>query len=240
MKTQVNRSILVTGATSGIGEAIALELINSGFKVIGVGRRENSSLIEKENFFYEQIDLSELDSLPAKLKDLIKKYPEIDGVVCNAGRGQFGSLEEFSYDQISDLVDLNFTSQVYLVRAVMPILKRKFSGDVVFIGSEAALSGGRRGALYSATKFALRGFAQALRDEVSKNKVRVTVINPGMVQTPFFEKLSFEPGEDETHYILPEDVAKAVSFALGTREGTVFDEINLSPQKKVIQFKKGS
>lgn len=236
MKQQ--RTVLVTGVTSGIGEAIAQALLQAGHCVVGVASRNDCSLVENENFVYERIDLSDLSALPEKLNELVKRYPNIDGLVCNAGRGQFGSLEEFSYRQINELVDLNFTSQVYVVRAFMPILKRQGKGDVVLMGSEAALSGGRRGALYSATKFAVRGFAQALRDEVSKNNVRVTLINPGMVKTPFFDTLSFEPGDDESQYIMPQDVAKAVCFVIEARAGTVFDEINLSPQKKVLQFKK--
>ena len=231
------RTILVTGVTSGIGEAIAQALLQAGHYVVGVASRNDCSLIENENFIYERIDLSDLSALPEKLNGLVKRYPNINGLVCNAGRGQYGSLEEFSYRQINELVELNFTSQVYVVRAFLPMLKRQGQGDVILMGSEAALSGGRRGALYSATKFAVRGFAQALRDEVSKNNVRVTVINPGMVKTPFFDTLSFEPGADESQYILPEDVAKVVCFVMDARAGTVFDEINLSPQKKVLRFK---
>ncbi len=233
------RIVLVTGASSGIGEAIAESLLEQGHGVIGLGRRHDCKLQGKQGFHYERLDLSDLQSLPSKLKVLSQRYPKIDALVCNAGRGQFASLEEFSYEQIDSLISLNFTSQVYLIRTLMPGLKRLGRGDIIIMGSEAALSGGRKGALYSATKFALRGLSQALRDEVAKSGVRVTLINPGMVKTAFFDTLNFEPGQDENNYILPSDVAHTVKCLLSSRANIVFDEINLSPLKKVIQFKGG-
>ena len=119
----------------------------------------------------------------------------------------------------------------------MPVIKTNGGGDVVLMGSEAALSGGRYGAVYSATKFAVRGFAQALRHECAAANVRVTIVNPGMVRTQFFDSLEFEPGPDPDNYIEPEDVARAVSGALLAPRGTVVDEINLSPLKRVVRRK---
>ena len=122
-----------------------------------------------------------------------------------------------------------------MIRALLPAIKRIGHGDIIIIGSEAALSGGRKGAIYCASKFALRGFAQALREECARNRIRVTMINPGMVKTGFFNELDFAPGDSEENYILPEDIADAAALVINTRYGTVYDEINLSPQKKVIQ-----
>lgn len=139
--------------------------------------------------------------------------------------------------QIRRLIDLNLTSQILLARELLPNMKRQRRGDLIFIGSEAALSGSRKGALYCATKFALRGFAQSLREECSSSGIRSTIINPGMVKTGFFDRLSFEPGEAEENYILPQDIANAVLAILSARQGTCFDEINLSPLKRVVKFK---
>ena len=104
------------------------------------------------------------------------------------------------------------------------------------MGSEAALTGTAQGSLYCAAKFALRGLAQALRAECARAGIRVTLVNPGMVQSPFFDELDFRPGPEPDNYILPEDVAEVIVQALTARDGTVLDEINLSPQKKVIEF----
>ena len=172
------------------------------------------------------------------MRALEQRFPELDAVVFCAGRGQFGSVEEFSYAQIEDLMTLNFTSQAFLVRALMPALKRKKHSDLIFIGSEAALKGSRKGALYCASKFALRGFTQALREECGKSNVRICLINPGMVKTEFFDDLAFEPGDDVSNFIEPDDVAEAVSYVLNSRTQIVIDEINLSPLNKVVKFKK--
>jgi NADP-dependent 3-hydroxy acid dehydrogenase YdfG len=234
----IKRTVLVTGASSGIGRAIAQNLLQQGHAVIGVSRDCRKFIRQMDNFSSAQLDLSDLKELPQKIRQLQQKFPEIDAVVFSAGMGRFGSMEEFSYPQIEALMTINFTSQVFLTKALLPVLKRKANSDLIFIGSEAALKGTRKGAVYCASKFALRGFTQALREECGNSHVRVCLINPGMVKTPFFEQLNFEPGDHESNTILPEDVADAVSYVLDSRTQIVIDEINLSPLNKVVKFKK--
>ena len=125
-----------------------------------------------------------------------------------------------------------------MTRALVPVMKKQKKGKIIFLGSQSALQGGQQGSVYSATKFGLRGFAQALREECAKSRLHVSIVNPGMVRTKFFDKLSFSPGDDPTNAIEPEDVAEVVLSILKMREGTVIDEINLSPLNKVIKFKK--
>ncbi len=234
----IKRTVLVTGASSGIGRAIARDLLQQGHHVIGVSRDSGKFIRQMANFTPLQLDLSDLNDIPQSIRELEQAFPEIDAVVLCAGRGQFGSVEEFSYAQIEGLITLNFTSQAFLVKALLPALKRKEHSDLIFIGSEAALKGSRKGAMYCAAKFAVRGFTQALREECGKSNLRVCLINPGMVKTEFFEQLSFEPGDDQSNYIEPEDVAEAVSYVLNSRAQIVIDEINLSPLNKVVKFKK--
>jgi NADP-dependent 3-hydroxy acid dehydrogenase YdfG len=234
----IKRTILVTGASSGIGRAIAGNLLQQGHRVLGVSRDCNNFIRPIDNFTPVQLDLSRLTDIPPKMRELEQAFPELDGVILCAGKGQFGSVEEFSYAQIEDLMTLNFTSQAFLVKALLPALKRKEHSDLIFIGSEAALKGSRKGAIYCAGKFALRGFTQALREECGKSNVRVCLINPGMVKTAFFDHLSFEPGDESSNFIEPEDVAEAVSYVLNSCTHIVIDEINLSPLNKVVKFKK--
>lgn len=234
----LKRTVLVTGASSGIGRAIAQHLLHLGHTVIGVSRDCSQFTQNIVNFSALELDLSDLKAIPHKIRELQKTYPELDAVVFSAGIGQFGSLEEFSYSQIEALINLNFTSQVFLSKALLPNLKRKAHSDLIYIGSEAALKGSRKGAIYCASKFALRGFTQALREDCGKSNVRVNLINPGMVKTPFFDELSFEPGDHASNSINPEDIAEAVVYVLTSPTNLVIDEINLSPLNKVVKFKK--
>jgi short-subunit dehydrogenase len=132
---------------------------------------------------------------------------------------------------------INLSSPVITTRVLLPNLKRKSRSDLIYIGSEAAFKGSRKGSIYCASKFALRGFTQALREECSTSGVRVCLINPGLVRTPFFDNLTFAPGDDDSNYLIPEDVADAVSYVLNSRSQIVIDEINLNPASKVVKKK---
>jgi 3-hydroxy acid dehydrogenase / malonic semialdehyde reductase len=233
----VKRTILVTGASSGIGRAVARMLLNEGHTVIGTARDCAKFNRAHSGFHPYILDLSQLQYLPAKILALPEQFTGLDGVVFCAGAGLFGSLEEFSYNQIQDSINLNFTSVAIITRALIPVFKRKPRSDLIYIGSEAALKGSRKGTIYCAGKFALRGFTQALREECGKDNVRVCLINPGMVRTPFFDGLSFSPGPDERNYLLPEEVADAVTYVINSRATMSVDEINLNPATKVISKK---
>jgi len=234
----VKRTVLISGASSGIGRACAISLLKQGHEVIGLSRNCQQFTTNHPGFTSFEIDLSDLASIPEAIKQLIKKFPAIDVVIFCAGRGQFRSLEEFSFIQIQELINLNFISQSFLAKGFLPFLKRKSLADLVFIGSEAALKGSRKGSIYCASKFALRGFSQALRDECATSSVRVSLINPGMVKTEFFKALNFMPGDDNSQHLCASDVADVVSFIMNARKGVIIDEINLNPANKVIQFKK--
>jgi NAD(P)-dependent dehydrogenase (short-subunit alcohol dehydrogenase family) len=228
------RTLLVTGCSRGIGLAITRRLLAEGHRVVGISRL--SPGIKSARFTHKELDLSDLDKLPDALRDVSKQHPDINAVILNAGIGRFGSLEQFSPHQIRQLIDLNLTSHVLLAREFLPKLKKQGSGDLVFIGSESALRGGRYGSIYAATKFGLRGLVQALQEECSASGIRVGIVNPGMVNTSFFDELDFRPGDEADQHLLPDDVVAAVLLMLEARPGAVIQEINLQPQKNVIRF----
>ncbi|MEW8028956.1 MAG: SDR family oxidoreductase [Candidatus Thiodiazotropha sp.] len=230
------RKFLVTGASNGIGAAITRRLLNRGHQVVAVGR-DFASWPNEKGLEKRIVDLASLTTLPRHLEEITGDHPDMDGAILNAGTGCFGNMEEFSYRQISDLVTINLLQHLYVARALVPLLKKSGHGDLIVIGSEAALTGGRKGAVYSACKFALRGFTQSLRTECSSRGIRVCLINPGMVDTGFYDNLNFKPGELAENALRAEDIADAVVLVLDSHPGTVFDEINLNPLKKVIQFK---
>lgn len=228
------RTVLVTGATSGIGRAVAVRLLADGHRVVGVGRDFAKADLGGDRFVAEPLDLADLDRLPAALDALARRHPEVDALVLAAGRGDFGGLEELSYGRIRSLIELDLTATVFVVKAFLPALKRRGRGDVVVIGSEAALAGRREGTVYCAAKAGLRAFAQALREESARSGVRVSAIQPGMVATPFFDKLDFEPGPAPENRLDAVEVAAAVAFVLERGGAAVVDELVLTPLKRVV------
>lgn len=232
-----DRCVIVTGSSSGIGRAITERLLSLGAIVIGIARDHRKFIPDSNSYKTFELDLSDLGALPTSLTKIILEFPKLNGLITSAGYGQFNSLENFSADQIISYINTNLISHMVITRALLPHFKSKKMGDIIFIGSEAARLGNNKGSLYSAAKFGLRGFSQAIRQECSNKNVRVGLINPGMVRTSFFKDLSFCPGEDYTNAIEADDIAVATINILSARPGTVIDEINLSPQKKVIKFR---
>ena len=114
------RTILVTGASSGIGHAISKDLLATGHSVVGVARDFGKSPCNHPHFSSISLDLGNLDTLPQELPKLVGQCHAVDALICNAGQGRFGNLEQFSYTQIRALMDLNFTSHAFLVRAFLP------------------------------------------------------------------------------------------------------------------------
>ena len=232
-----DKCVLVTGSSSGIGYEITLKLLDLGAKVIGIARNHDRSKLENKNYTTYKCDVSAHQKLEILMKQILKKHPQINCFISNAGYGDFGPLENFSTLQIKNFIATNLTSHMIITKLLLPHFKRIKIGDIIFIGSEAGLLGAKNGSLYCATKFGLRGFSEALSKDVANKNIRVSIINPGMIRTNFFENLNFEPGNDEENAINIKDVSSTVAYILGLSRNTIVDEINLSPLKKAIKFK---
>ena len=230
------RKVLVTGSSDGIGRSITLSLLNSGAKVIGLARDHSKFNPETKSYVKYKTDFSNEEILLNTIAKIIKDHKDLDCLVSNAGFGKFGTLETFSTKEINDFIFTNLTSHMILTNKILPHLKKIRKGNIIFIGSESALKGGKNGSLYSAAKFGLRGFSQSIREESCSKNIHVSLINPGMVRTSFFNNLDFMPGEDKSNAIEPDDIGKIIIDILSTRNGSVIEEINLSPLKKVIKF----
>ena len=232
-----DKCVLVTGSSSGIGYEITSNLLDLGAKVIGIARNHDKSNLKNKNYITYNCDVSIHDKVEILLKQILKNHPQINCLISNAGYGNFGPLENYSTLQINKFLSTNLTSHLVITKHLLPHFKRNKMGDIIFIGSEAGLSGAKNGSLYCTAKFGLKGFSEALSKDVVNNNIRVSIINPGMVRTDFFENLNFEPGDSEGNAISLRDVSSTVAYILGLSRNTIVDEINLSPSKKAIKFK---
>ena len=116
-------------------------------------------------------------------------------------------------------------------------MKAQGGGDIVLLGSESGLQGAKAGAVYCATKFALRGLAQSLRADCSNANIRVNLVNPGPVDSDFFESLKFEPQEGQEFVLNSQDIALAIIGALDQPRHVVYEEVNIQPMKRSYRKK---
>ena len=224
--------VLVTGASRGIGRACCELLATRGIKAISLSRTPPESLPESETHY--QIDLSDLGASIKLIRNILEKHP-VDALVCNAGRGDIGSLENFSSAQIEQSILFNLISPLALIRACLPTLRACERSNIVFIGSTSALQGARYGSLYSAAKFGLRGAAQALSHEVAGANCHVGIVHPGSVNTSFFDTLDFAPGTQPSQSLTAQDVAQSIVQLLQSPDNAVVSEITVKPRHHVVR-----
>lgn len=175
---------LVTGASSGIGEAIAQRLFNAGYKVYGTSRRGGVSL--DRSFEMLPLDVTDDLSVAAVVSELIRSEGRIDLLVNNAGFGTApAGAEESSIEQAKAIFDTNFFGLVRMTRAVVPHMRREGRGRIINISSVLGFLPMPYGALYAASKHAVEGYSESLDHELRNRGIRVSTIEPAYTRTRF-------------------------------------------------------
>jgi 3-oxoacyl-[acyl-carrier protein] reductase len=220
------RNVVVTGASRGIGLAIAQELAAAGYNVIGVARHESDEFknaVREVNgrLHFRAFDLSEIDAIPAFVKLLRDKFGAIYGLINNAGIGTEGLLATMHNSEIEALVRLNVLSPVILTKYVVRHMMADGEGRIVNMSSIIASTGYNGLSVYGATKAAATGFTRSLAREVGKLGITVNAIAPGFIATELTQGLTDEArarvvGRSALRR-LPEacDVARMVEYLLG-------------------------
>jgi len=175
---------LVTGASSGIGEATAERLAKAGYKVYGTSRR--GAQADQRTFEMLPLDVTSDESVEAAVKEVLRLHGRIDLLVNNAGFGVApAAAEESSIDQARAIFHTNFFGIIRMTRAVLPPMRRQGSGRIINIGSVLGFLPMPYMALYSATKHAVAGYSESLDHELRTLGIRVSVIEPAYIKTPF-------------------------------------------------------
>jgi len=215
---------VVTGASSGIGEAISSRLLKLGFRVIGVSRTTSESLQNKVNFSTINTDLSK-EKETLKLCEKLKKE-NISVLINAAGFGRFEPHEELSPKIITDMTFLNLTAPMLITNTLLRKLKEN-DGYLININSIEAIRASKFAGVYSATKAGLKAFGDALFEETRKSGLSITNINPDMTESAFYESLRFEVSKKENEKLLSTDIADAVTHILSMRKGAVVSDYTI-------------
>jgi short-subunit dehydrogenase len=223
---------VVTGTSSGIGKATAALLLESGWSVHGLSRREVS--FSSEHYHHTAVDLADTQQLTQAVDAIRGKHSSINALVNNAGVGHFAPHEELSVGQIEELIAVNLTAPLLMTKLFLRDLKEA-RGAVITISSFSAHESSSFGAAYAATKAGLLHFSRSLFEESRKSGLRVCSISPDITRTPFYDALSFAPEDDVEAAIAPESVAHAVLAALQQPEGTVVTELVMRPQRILLK-----
>ncbi|HUU48273.1 MAG TPA: SDR family oxidoreductase [Nitrosopumilaceae archaeon] len=213
-----DKVVLITGASSGIGRASAIQFAKRGANIILVARRkEKLDQLEKELSKFNistlvcECDVSDKSQVKKISEVILEKYGSVDILVNNAGFAIYGSVSDLTIEEIESQMATNYFGMIYCTKIFLPSMIKKKSGHIVNVASVAGSFGLPGIASYCATKFAMLGFSEGLKHELKETGVGVTVVSPIMVRTNFFENSSFEnmPKYSPTS-ISAETVARAI------------------------------
>src|SRR5205085_8922681 len=196
MKAETHRVALVTGASSGIGEAAARALVGAGFTVYGTSRRATPGEKRGEVVFLP-LDVTDDESVANAVREVLDRSGRIDVLVNNAGLGVAGAAEESSVEQAHALFETNLFGSIRMMRAVLPHMREQRSGRIINVSSVVGLIPVPYMALYASSKHALEGYSESVDHEVREHGVRVLLVEPGFTKTSFDANLRSEEHTSE-------------------------------------------
>jgi NADP-dependent 3-hydroxy acid dehydrogenase YdfG len=232
--------VVITGASSGIGEATALLLAQRGAHVVLGARRTDrlevlAGAIQAEggSVRYRRLDVTRLDDVQAFIGFAHEAFGRVDVIVNNAGIMPLSALEALKIDEWNQMIDVNIRGVLHGIAAGLPLMKRQGSGQFVNISSLGGHKVVPTGAVYCATKFAVHAISEGLRQEVGGD-IRVTVISPGVVESELAETISdpvARQGMDEFRKISipPSAIARAILYAVEQPDEVDVSEIIVRP-----------
>ena len=244
MKKLLNKTVLITGATSGIGRSAVYLLAEHGANIIIAGRRkdrldEAASELNKSGVkvYIMQLDVRNYDDVEKAINELPDEWKKIDILINNAGLSRgLNKIHEGVLDDWEEMIDTNVKGLLYVSKCVIPLMLERNSGHVVNIGSIAGHEVYPAGNVYCATKHAVDAITKGMRMDLNGTGVKVTTIDPGLVETEF-SNVRFR-GDDERAKavykgmtpLTPDEVAEAILFVVTCSENMVVAEMILLPK----------
>ena len=247
----MNRKIFVTGATSGIGLECARAFAQDGDNVLIAGRRADRLAAIKEDFEQQYgvrvdtivLDVSKREDVESKVKSAIEAFGGIDVLVNNAGLAQ--GLDPFQDSTVEDavtMINTNVLGLLYVTKAVLPFMIDKNEGHIVNMGSTAGIYAYPGGAVYCATKAAVKMLADGIRMDTIATDIKVTTIQPGIVETPFSEvRFHGDAERAKSVYagieaVQPEDVADVVLYVTNQPKRMQISDVTIMANQQAAGF----
>ncbi|GJL38194.1 putative oxidoreductase [Phytobacter ursingii] len=235
----MNKVILITGASSGIGEGIARELGNAGAKVLlGARRQERIDAVAEDIrsaggiALARELDVTSRPSMANFVQVALEQWGRIDVLINNAGVMPLSPLAAGKQDEWERIIDVNIKGVLWGIGAVLPVMEAQGSGQIINVGSIGALAVVPTAAVYCASKFAVRAISDGLRQESSN--IRVTCVNPGVVESELASTITHAETKAAMDVyrsvaLKPADIARAVRQVIEAPEGVDTTEITIRP-----------
>ena len=228
MNNLSGKKVLITGGSSGIGKATAIDLVGKGAIVCITGR--NKAKLEKVasdiNAIPIHLDVSKYNSIAVKTLDAFHSMGGIDVLINNAGIGEFAKLEDIKINHFESIFATNVFGLTMLTQEVVKFFKTQQYGMIINIGSSAATSGFPSGSVYCASKFALRGLTECWRHELRRDNIRVVLVNPSEVPTAFNNKNRVEREEQENK-LSSKEISHAIVSTINMDKRGFIPELNV-------------
>ena len=242
----LDKTAIITGASSGIGQATAKVLAGKGYHVILAARREDR-LMELKNEIeaaggtaeYKVTDVTSAEEMRALAEAALEKNGKIDVLVNNAGLMPLSLMNKLKVDEWDRMIDVNIKGVLYGIAAVLPIMEKQKSGHIVNISSVAGHSIFKGSAVYSGTKFAVRAISEGLRQEIDpSHEIRVTIISPGAVETELTDTITDEDllsamkKGGSMKVLEAQDIANAIAYSVEQPAHVDVNEILIRPRQQ--------
>ena len=235
----MTKTIFITGASKGIGRAIALKLAKSNAIVIFA--RTESKLKEVEKLILEKGgkclcivgDVTNEKDVSNAIKKTIENFGSIDVLINNAGIGLYKRIDEFTVDEFRKVLEINVIGPFLMTKYISPYMIDQKHGQIINISSVAGINGFKQGTAYSSSKFALNGFTESLREDLKEFGIAVTAVCPGGVRTEFG---GGNAEKTQRPFLLePEDVAHTIEYLINESETSNTKLLELKPRKRKEQ-----
>jgi short-subunit dehydrogenase len=220
------KTVLVTGCSSGIGYATCLVFARNNFTTYGSVRELSKAeriqeITNKEKLPLKiiRLDVNEDESIRIAIQKIISDSGGIDILINNAGYGMFGPIEEISIKEIKEQFETNFFGTIRLIKAIVPIMRKQRNGTIVNISSMVGRFGVPLNAAYVSSKFALEGLSESISFELDEFGIKVILVEPGVIQTDFFQNLKIKGNDTKSPYYKLMD--KRIAFLKAAMKNSV-------------------